>query len=404
MIATLAWRNVWRNGKRSGILIATIAFAIWSGELVVGLMNGMAAQQVAAAIATRTSDLQIHAAGFREHHDVADVIPHGDAVLAVARALPAVKSACDRAIVTGMVASATTARGVSLEGIDPTAERAVTDLSRHLVAGRYFGDETRNPCVIGKALAKKLGVTLHNKIVVTGQAADGSIGSAAFRIVGEFVTANSVFDETTVFARRPDVGRAFGLGGGVHEIAIVVADDGDLDHVASDLRTRYPQLDVATWRELAPEIALTQDSTGQMNHIFMAIILAALVFGMTNTMLMAVIERRHEFGVIRALGMRHGPLFVMIVLETIILSIAGGIVGSGLGALTIAWLGRTGLDLSLFSQGLAAFGLSSRIYPRLAPTEYPLVVALIVVTAILAAIYPGLKAIRIVPAQAIRNP
>ncbi|MCB2200714.1 ABC transporter permease [bacterium] len=403
MIWSIAWRNVWRNGKRSGILIGAIAFGIWAGLLMVALMNGMAEQQVKAAIETRTSHIQIHSEGFRSHRDIKSIIPQGDSLLTAVRNMDEVVGAAERAVLTAMASSATTGSGIQLIGIDPDAEKQVTDVYTKVIEGDYFETKKRNPVIIGKELADKLGVQLGKKIVLTGQAKDGSIAAGAFRIVGIYQTVNSMYDEMTVFVKRSDVAKTFGIGDDVHEIAIVVNGIAAIDPVAKTLRDSNPSLEVATWRNLSPEVALTKDSTAQMNEIFMIVILIALIFGITNTMLMGVLERMRELGVIIALGMKHGMIFLMVLLETVFLSLVGGLLGIILGWGTVELLGKSGIDLSAVSSGLAAFGMDTVIYPQMAASEYPVVVFLVIITAIVASIYPGLKAIRLNPIQAIRT-
>lgn len=403
MIWSIAWRNVWRNGRRSGVLIGAIVFGIWAGLLEMALMNGMARQQVEAAIETRTSHLQIHARGFRGHPDVNLLIPDADSVLAHTRRLQGVALASSRAVLNGMVSSATTARGVTVQGIEPEVESRMTDVAQHMVAGTYFTTDKRNPVVVGAKLAEKLGAEVGKKIVVTGQAADSSISAGAFRIIGIFETVNSVFDESTIFVEREDLARMFGLDDRTYEIAIRVHDPNAIEAVAASLRGTYPDLDIASWRDLSPEVALTHDSTQQMNDIFLIVILIALVFGITNTMLMGVVERTRELGMVIALGMRPGPVFGMILLETLFIAIVGGVGGIGLGAASIGLLGRSGIDLAVVSSGLAAFGMGTTIYPVMPWSEYPWVVVLVIVTATVAALYPGWRAMHLDPAQAIRT-
>ncbi len=403
MIATIAWRNIWRNTRRSGILIAAISFGIWAGVLEMAFMNGMANQQVEAAIRTRTSHLQIHAPGFRAHRDITRFIPAGDSVLAEVRRLPRVESAAGRIVLSAMASSATTARGVLVYGVDPAAEQRVTDLSQRIVQGRYFGTDRRNAAVVGQRLAEKLGVELGHKIVITGQGGDGEISAGAFRIVGIFKTANSAFDETSVFVQRGDLARSFALGGELHEIAVNVRDVGEIDRVADTLHRDFPSLDVATWRDISPEVALTESSTRQTNYISFVVILIALVFGVMNTMLMGVMERTRELGVVIALGMRPGPVFAMVLVEAILLSIIGGLTGIAISAGSVAILAHTGIDLSFASSGLAAFGMDTMVYPVMPPMDYAWVALLVIGTSILASLYPGVKAVRLDPIRAIRT-
>lgn len=403
MIWTIAWRNVWRNKKRTGVLIGAIVFGVWAGLAQIALTNGMSRQQVEAAISTRTSEIQIHAEGFREHRDVNLFIPGGVDVLAGVRSIPAVSAAAGRAVINGMASSATSGRGVTIYGVEPADERRLTDVYTRVLAGSYFDTDRRNPVVIGAGLADKLGVKLGRKIVLTSQAADGAIAAGAFRVVGLFKTADSAFDETAVFVVRTDLARIFGLGDELHEIALNVRDISQIGPTAAELAREHPSLEVVTWRELSPGVAITEESTQQMNDIFLAVILIALVFGITNTMLMGVLERTRELGVVIALGMRHGPLFATVLLETIFVSLVGGVAGVALGAGTIAVLGRTGIDLSIVSSGLASLGVDKVIYPTMPAAQYPGVVFMVIITAIVASIYPGLKAVRLSPAQAIRT-
>lgn len=403
MLFAIAWRNVWRSRRRSGILVASITFGICAGLLEMAIMNGMAAQQVNAAVRTRLSHLQVHAAGFRNHEDVGLFLPGGDSVLAVVRGTPGVEAAAGRAVLDAMAASATTARGVRVLGVDPAAERRVTDLPSRVVDGTWFGTPRRNAAVIGERLAHRLGVRMGQKIVVTAQGADGAVGAGAFRIVGLYRTASSDFDETAVFVQRADLARTFALDGRLYEIAVRVRGMDDIDPVAARLRGLLPGLDVATWRTLAPEVALTREWTGEMNGIFLFVILVALVFGTTNTMLMGVLERTRELGVLLALGMRPARVFGMILLETVLLSLVGGLAGTALAAAAIAALARTGIDLSVVASGLAALGMDRVIHPLLPGSSYPGVVALVAFTAVVASLYPGWKAVRLDPVAAMRT-
>jgi len=193
------------------------------------------------------------------------------------------------------------------------------------------------------------------------------------------------------------------LGGAIHEIAIIAKNIKQIEPLAAELKASYPDLDVATWQEIQPEMGVMTAMTEEWLLIFLLIILLALVFGITNTMLMGVLERVRELGVVIALGMNHARIFAMILLETIFLSSIGGALGILLGAGTVAVLARTGLDLSIVEAGLAAFGASSILYPSLPLYEYFIIAALVIAAAMIAAIYPAIKAMRLNPVAAIRT-
>jgi putative ABC transport system permease protein len=403
MLVTIAWRNVWRNKRRSGVIICAIAFGLWAGLLISGLMYGMGAEMIKSAMSDRIAHVQIHRTGFLAHRDIKLVISDGERVLETVRSAPLVRSAAGRSVIAAMATSPTTGLGVIMYGIDPTDEIRVSDIHSSLIAGTYFNGTQRNPIVIGAKLAEKLGVGIGNKIVLTSQDAQGSIAAGAFRIVGIFKTVSSTFDRTTIFAEREDLDRVYGLNGGIHEIAVIASDVRRIAALTAELRRRFPDLDVEDWKMLAPELGLMTDTTLQFLYIFLVIVLLALAFGTTNTMLMGVMERVRELGVIMALGMRPRTVFLMIVLETIFLALVGGAVGIGLSAGTIAVLARTGIDLSIVSTGLAALDTSEILYPALPAIAYPLMAFFIVVTAIIAALYPGIRAVRLEPVKAIRT-
>ena len=403
MLWTLAWRNVWRNKKRSGIIVAAIACGLWGGLLISGLFYGMQEQMVQSAIADRTAHIQIHAKGFLDRKEIGLVIPDGHKVLDEVRRIPGVKYAAGRIVISGMASSPTTGTGVLIYGIVPSEEEHISDISKKMVEGTYFQSDMRNPIIAGKELVKKLALKEGNKTVLTAQDLNGDISAGAFRIAGIFKTVSSQFDKTTVFARRDDLARIFSLDGQLHEIAIIVDDINQIPAITAELQKMYPNLSVESWKELAPELSLMTDTTTQFLVIFIVIVLLALAFGTTNTMLMGVIERVRELGVIIALGMSHGRIFLMIVLETVFLAVTGGIVGMILSYASIEILYRTGINLSIVSKGLAAFGSSEILRPILPWQAYPMIGAFVIVTAIIAAIYPAIKAIKLNPVEAIRT-
>ncbi len=403
MIASIAWRNVWRNKKRSAVILAAITLGLWAGLFANGLMYGMIQQIIQNAIGDRLGHIQIHAEGYRNHPEIENVIPDGMQVLDQTRRTPGVQAASGRILINGMASSATNALGAQLYGIEPAVDSVIIDLEDRLVEGVWADTARRNPVVVGKAMADKLGLKLGSKIIVQGQALNGDIAGAAFRIVGLFNTVNSAFDKTAMFAQRDDVDRIFGMEGTIHQI-IILADSYEIVATTADtLQTEFASLDVSPWKKLSPELGMYSDTSSYYLLIFLGIILVALAFSITNTMLMAVIERIREFGVIKALGMSHGKIFAMILLETVLLTLLGCIGGMITGWATVAIVNRTGLNLAGVSEGLEAFGMATVIRPELPWSTYPQLILLTGLTAIIAAIYPAIKAIRLNPTEAIRT-
>jgi putative ABC transport system permease protein len=402
LLLGLAWKNVWRNKKRSSVLLSAIALGVWGGLFASGIMYGLTDQMVRTAIDTQLSHIQIHETGFLEDKQLQDSIPDIDGLMRFVRQQPFTAAAVRRMVISGMISSPTNSQGVRILGIEQDQERKASDVADQVIEGSYFG-VYNDPVLVGQELADRLGLRLGSKLVLSFQGEDQSILSGAFRICGIFKTASSALDQTTVFVRAKDLAVLSAPAAGFHEVAVLLKPGSDLDTSASIIRQAYPQLSTETWKELAPDLNYLAGVTARMLYIFLTVIMLGLLFGITNTMLMSLLDRLHEFGVLIALGMSRMRLFALLTLETLWICSLGGLAGILGGYLTVLSLARTGLDLSMFAQGLSLFGVASRLYTSVPATMYAVLPLLIVVTALLSAIFPGIKAVRLSPARAMRT-
>ena len=310
-----------------------------------------------------------------------------------------------------MIASGNYTRGVMIRGIDPKQEQKITTISDKLIDGTYFETQKKNPVLVSKKLAKKLNAKLRSKLILTFQDLEGTITAGAFRVVGIFESGNTPFDEGNIFVSRSDINRLLIPKSDsslinstvAHEIAIMLHHTEKINAFTTQLIKAKPELKVENYREIAPDLQLYESQIQNVSLIYLVIIMLALVFGIINTMLMAVLERVKELGMLMAIGMNKGKVFFMIVFETLMLSLIGAPLGLLLGSLTIQYLGSQGLDLSAFSNSLQMYGLSEQIYFDLEPVVYYQIPTAIIITTLLAAIYPALKAIRLRPIEAIRK-
>ena len=222
-------------------------------------------------------------------------------------------------------------------------------------------------------------------------------------MAGIFRSRNSSFDETTVFTRFDDLAGILGTGNDIHEIAVILKDGQKVEQVTKMYQKEYPSLLVQTWKELSPQMALLTGIMDQVMYIVIGIILLALMFGIINTMLMAVLERQREFGMLMAIGMDKPRVFFMILLESVMLTCAGIPAGILFTIITVGSLSRHGIDMSAFSQALSQFGFSNIIYPDLQRSTFLPVTLMTAFTAVLSAIYPAIKALRFKPAEAIHK-
>lgn len=403
MLIRIAWKNIWRNKTRSIILVAAIALGLLGGLLASGISYGMGDQMISSAVSTHLSTIQIHSKTFRENQNINDSIPNTQALVKKIKAIHGVSGVVRRVVVMAMASSPTTAAGVALTGIIPEEEKKITGISSSIVQGSYFGNNAHNPVVIGLALAQELDLKEGSKIVFTFQNDSGEITGGGFRVAGIFKTVSTTFDKTAAFIRADDLHRLIGTESAWHEIAILLSKNAHQDSVKAQVSAIAGTLQVDTWKQLAPELAYVSESLGVTLYIFMIVILIALAFGIVNTMLMVVLERRRELGMLMAIGMPRSKIFGMIILETVILSLTGACAGMSLAVGTMALLSHTGIDLSKISKGLNQFGIPEVLYPSLPVSMYPILTGMVIATAIAAAVYPAVKALKLRPSEALRT-
>lgn len=404
LIPKIAWRNVWRNKGRTFVVVGAVTLGIWALIFLLGFVRGIINGYIQDAIRHQTSHLQIHQPAFLQDKEIQFTIPRADSLVRDISALPQVIAVSSRILVNAMVSTAHGARGLQITVVNPAREAQVTGMDEMIVEGTFFDGEGSQEIVLSKRIAEKLQTGIRKKIVVTFQNTDYEITTAAFRVIGIFESGNKRIDESIAFTRSTDMLPITGLQqDAAHEIAIFLRNIDSTEFMQAHFSAMMPDLLIRTFREISPDLDLF-DSQIRINMIIMTvIIMLALIFGIINTMLMAVLERIRELGMLMAIGMTRIRVFMMIVWETIFVASIGAPIGMLLGYLTIRSLHRTGIDLSMWAQGLEEFGMSTIVRPELGQEAFILVAVAIVITALLAAIYPSIKATRLKPVEALRK-
>jgi len=403
MLLSVSWRNIWRNKTRSLVVIIAIALGIMAGVFSTAFMKGMMDKRIETAIHTEISHIQIHDTLFRKTSELIQYIPRADALADSIRNIPHVNGVSPRIVVQSMISSAETGAGVKIMGIFPDDEKKVTDIAEHIVDGKYFIGIKRNPVVIGEKLAHKLNVKVRSRVVITLQDIDNNITAGAFRVAGIYKTTNSTYDETNVFVRYSDLATLTALPeGACHEIAVRVDDNKFTIPVQQEIKKLTLDMEVLNWNQISPEMSYITQAMDMYMYIFIIIILLALLFGIINTMLMVILERRKEIGMLLAIGMSRLRIYFMIILETVLLSLTGGLAGVIFGTLISKYFETHYINLSMFGKGLQQLGYSSLVNTSIEPEMVITVTFLVIVTGIIAALYPAWKALRYDPAEALR--
>jgi len=404
MIVSISWRNVWRNKLRSSVIIIATTLGICAGLFSAAFYQGMADQRIEKAIKSELSHIQIHKPEFRNSNEIKDFIPNADQLNREISQIPGIAGVSNRIVIFSMVASAETGSGVKIVGINPEQEKLATNLSEKVKEGNYFEEKRKNQVLIGQKLAEKLKVKLNSKVVITLLDIDNNITYGAFRVVGIFNTVNNAFDESNIFVRYNDLAKLINLPAGVcHEVAILLDNNDQVDAIRSEVVQRAAGLEVMSWLDLSPEMSYLSEAMDIMIYIFIFIILLALLFGIINTMLMVVLERVKEIGMLMAVGMNKGRIFMMILLETVFLSITGGIIGVISGTLISNYFETRPINLAAWADAYTDLGYDPFVYTSLSVSVIINVTLLVLFTGFVASLYPAYKALQNDPSEALRT-
>lgn len=400
----LAWRNVWRNRRRSLINVASMGFGLAAIMFGQSLLRSLQVQLIEKSTGSITGHLQIQA------KDV-DVLKMPDRFILDPRPVLAALDKDPRVLVhggrihlTGLVSAPATSVGALICAVDPEKERLITDIHDYMVSGEYLGRAPRG-LILGGALAKRLDLRLGEKAVLMAQAADGSMGAEAFRLVGLFRTGSESFDNQIVYVPLPAFQELLGRPEQVNNHVVKLKDIERADEVQRELAGRLKDLPlrVLSWKQIDHEILGVKAFQDGILFIVLIVVFIIVALGILNTQLMSLFERVREFGVLMAIGARPGWVMRLLLAESALLGAVGTLFGSCVGAALIAHFGRAGLRLPV-GEALSYFlPFPSVIFMRPSWAAHAFACAAVFVTTILAAVPPALRAGGLKPAEALRH-
>ena len=402
----IAGRGILRNRRRSMLTIASTGFGLAAFVFLLSFVDGYLSQIVDNSTGYVTGDLQVQDPDFRLDMTAQTVLRQPAQLLARIGRDPLVLAAAPRVQVQALVSSPKQSQNVMLFGIDPHSEARVTFIDRAIKTGHPLQAGQDREIVIGAKLADKLGVRLGEKVVVMAQARDGSIGSGAFRVAGIFATDSEAFDASMGLITLPAAQAILLLGSDVSTIALRLRDRDRLDAAGAALGgylagTPYR---LVSWRAMLPEVAQMIGYIRAMARLIVAIVFTVVAMGVTNTLLMSVMERMREFGIMMALGTPPLAIVRLVLYESLALAVAGTVAGGLAGIALVAWLGATGIDLSRYTAGLQTIpGLTGVIYPKLVAAAVVIPASALWLISMVGGLYPACRAARLDPVTAIRH-
>ena len=300
MILTLAWRNIWRNSRRTAITVAAVSLNAAILIASYALMDGMMIHTVENTTNIVVGEAQIHAPGYLVDRSMYKTVEKPEDVLA--RLAREGVPASARGYGYGLAASGTKSAGAMFWGMDPAVESRVFDLARHVERGAFLSAQAEGGVVLGKKLARSLKADLGSEIVVVVQAADGSLGNELYTVTGILKAAGDSLDRTAALLHRDDFETLFVSDGRVHEIAVNTRGALPLEETARLAEKAAPGMEVKTWRQLLPSLSDMVNMFDAAIAVFGMIFFLASALGVMNTMLMATFERIREFGILKAIG------------------------------------------------------------------------------------------------------
>ena len=398
----IAWRNVWRNKLRSLTVIVSMVLGLWSGLFAVSMMLGLNDQRMDSAINSYLSHIQVHHPSFSENFDLEHTVLGCDSLQNFLKSAEGIKYFSSRTIVSAMASTAHCSEGVRLIGINPDAEKNITNVHQSMVKGSYFNSVKSKPAIIGEKLAEKLQLDIKKKIYLTFVDENGNQQRLKLKVEGLFKTASSLFDRTNIYMKQQDLQKILNDISAIHEIGIICQDLALVNNMAEVINVESPKNKAETWGQIAPELGFAQEIMGSVIYIFMGIILIALSFGIINTMLMAVLERKKELGMLMSVGLNKRKVFLMVVFETIFISLVAAPIGIILSYLFISYFGTHGIDLSSVGEGLEELGIGTRVFTKLSSENYINITILTLIVTFLSSLIPARRALKLNPAEAVR--
>lgn len=401
-IIKLGWKNVWRNPARSGVVIVAVLLGTWAGIFCAGFFNGLIQDYLHNQIELSIGHLQIEHPQFGDLNNPKYSIANSDEIIQSLQNKPFVEKISAKSVATGLAQSPHSSFGVTINGINAELDTSLA-VRQYITEGSMIDTTIRNPILIGIELAERLDLELRSRMVLSFQDVSGEITGGAFRVAGIFDTFMDQYDEGTVFILQDDLNRLLGQSGLIHNIRIYTDDLSTAEMHAGEINQEFPDVEVKTWRDIAPELRYTFDMMDLTLYIVMIIIIIGLVFSIINTMLMAVLERTRELGMLRAIGMSKERTFSMVMVETVFLTMVGAPVGLLLSWICIAYFGNVGINLSAFAQGLNQYGMGTVVYPSLTWPYYVNIMLMIAAASLLSALYPAWRTLKLKPVEAIRK-
>jgi putative ABC transport system permease protein len=402
-LVRMAWRNVWRNKRRTLIALIAIALGLVFLVFMDGSIAGFQQAVFGNAVRLQGGNVQVHAPGYREKAKRLPLMPlvDAEAIVRAARAQSQVVAASRRINTGGFVSSREATIPVMISGIEPELEAPVGLLIRNISQGRYLTAGDEDHILVGQAMAARLKVGVGDRITLLGRATHEQMRRRTMTVVGIYDLGLPEAEKQMVYISLAESQTLFDLRDQATEVVVALQSVGQEKAVAAALQAALPACEVASWQELNPEMNQSLEVDKQVMSIFGLVVLLIAGVGILNLMLMAVFERTREIGLLAAMGLKRHEILGLFLLEGVFIGLLGSLVGGVLGGLVVVGVGQVGIKLSIAEMGEMVALLGDRLYPTLRIDLLLGRALTVAVIAALASLYPAWQASRREPAEAL---
>ncbi|MGB5718662.1 MAG: FtsX-like permease family protein [Gammaproteobacteria bacterium] len=401
---TLAWRNIWRHPRRTLLTIAAMVFADTLLVFMLGLQFGQYRMMIDNSLRIFTGQMQVQASGYHDEPHMYRSIPAADGLAEVIRNNTRLEAVAVRAYGFALVSSETRTIGAQISGVDPRHEPLVSTIPGLVTQGRYLQGRANNEIVVGSTLARNLKVKPGDELTVLGSGRDGSIAATVAPVVGIFESGNRDLDRQMLGMPIDTFRDVFSMGDQAHSI-IIGGDRDQADRIAAGAMAAlqaHDGLRLLDWETLLPGLKQAIQADFTSAWFMYAVLIVLVAFGMLNTMLMSVLERTHEFGILLALGVRHGKLGTMIITESALLAMTGMLLGMLAGGLVIWYFLVNGFTYPGMEAMGERFNIPSVLHPEVSLRSLlPGPLAVFIAT-LLASLYPIWHMRKLRPIEALQ--
>jgi putative ABC transport system permease protein len=402
----MAFRNVFRQKRRSLLTALTMFGGFILTALAIGFTDGTFNGMINAFTRSRLGHIQIHPRGYQEHPSLNETIPNAAEIGRIIDDTPGAAAWAPRVLSAGLVSVGERTQGARIIGLDPRLENRATGFGRKLVQGREFSGHPAREIILGAVLARNLRVSLGEEVVVVTQGADGSMADGKYVLIGLVETGDLASDRSTLYLEIDDARELLVLGDRVQEIVVIALSLKRVPDLTAELRRRLApyNLDIQPWQQFARPFYLAMQAKLKGNQVVLLVLFIVVAIGVLNTALMSVLERRREYGVLKALGTRPRQVFRLIVLEIQLLALGSVLLGVAISLPVNTYLSQHQLPVTaLFSKpvtfgGMQYTALTSEVNVR----SFLIPAVTVFVSAFLVSLMPAMKAARTDPARSVR--